>query len=139
MRVRSLVFVAALMTASELGSGASGSISASVSDSPCRSSSDIVCIGQSGSQRSFNVRIGETVEVAFGDSSLVWSNIRQVGPQLLRVTHRATRGVEWFREIFEPVAMGHTTLQAIAAPRCSAGQACPQFVLLWQARVVVTR
>jgi hypothetical protein len=140
MRVRLLTLATALMmTGIGLGLGACGTTSASVTDSTCHASSDVVCIGQSDSARSVNVRLGETVEVTLSNTSLVWSAIRQVGSQLLRVTHRATRSVHQFRETFEPVTAGHTALQATGAPRCSPGQACPQFLLLWRVQVIVKR
>ena len=83
------------------------------------------------------VRRGETVEVTLSATSLVWNDLHQVGPQLLRVTHQATSSVRQFRQIYEAVALGHTTLQATGAPRCKIGQACPQFLLLWRVQIVV--
>jgi len=128
-----------MMTSIGLGLGACGTTSASTTDSTCHASSAVVCIGQSDSARSVNVRLGETLEVTFSDTSLVWSDIRQVGPQLLRVTQKATRSVHQFRETFRPVKVGRTALQATGAPRCTPGQACPQFLLLWRVQIIVTR
>jgi hypothetical protein len=139
MRIRLVALATALLVGSfGLGLGACGSASAFTADGACHGSGDIVCIGQSDSYRSVNVRLGQTVEVTLSETSLVWSDLRQVGPQLLRVTHGVTRTVRQLRETYEAIAVGHTTLQATGAPRCSVGQACPQFLLLWRVEIVVT-
>jgi len=139
MRIRLAALVTTLMVGSfGVGLGACGTTSAFAADSTCHGSGDVVCISQSDSYRSVSVRLGETVEVTLSDTSLVWSDLRQVGPQLLRVTHKVTRSVRQLRETYEAIALGHTTLQATGAPRCKAGQACPQFLLLWRVPIVVT-
>ena len=138
VRTRLVALVATLLMASiGVVLGACGTTGAFAADSTCHSSSGVVCIGQSDSTRTVHVRLGETVEVTLSDTSLVWSDIRQVGPHLLRVTHNVTRSVLQLRETFEPIATGHTTLQATGAAHCTAGQACPQFLLLWRVQIVV--
>ena len=138
MRTRLVAPVAALLMASiGVVLGACGTTSALAADSTCHASSNLVCIGQSDSAHTVHVRVGETVEVTLSDTSLVWSDIRQVGPHLLRVTHNVTRSVRQLRETFEAITAGHTALQATGAPHCTAGQACPQFLLLWQVQIVV--
>jgi hypothetical protein len=140
MRVRLLTLATAfMMTSVGLVLGACGTTSAATSDTVCHASGEVVCITQSSSARTVTVRLGETVEVTLSDTSLVWSAIRQVGPQLLRVRLKATRSVRQFRETFEPVTIGHTMLQATGAPRCKPSQACPQFLLLWRVQILVKR
>jgi hypothetical protein len=128
-----------MVTSTGLGLGACGTTSASASGSACHASSRVVCISQSDDVRSVNVELGETIEVTLRDTSLVWSDLRQVGPQLLQVTHRATSNAHQFRASFQPIKVGATTLQATAAPRCNPGQACPEFMMVWQVRIVVER
>jgi hypothetical protein len=140
MRTRLAALVTTLLVGSfGLGFGACGTTSATALDSTCHGSAGVVCVSQSDSDRSVNVRLGETVEVTLSATALVWSDLRQVGPHLLRVTHNLTRSVRQVREMYEAVALGHTTLQATGAPRCTTGQACPQFLLLWRVPIVVTK
>jgi hypothetical protein len=105
----------------------------------CHPSSSLVCVGQSDSAHSVDVRLGERLQVTFNTVSLTWSNLRQVGPPLLRVTKRPTTSAHQFTETFTPVSVGHTALQATASPRCSPNQACPEFILLWQVQIIVRR
>jgi hypothetical protein len=139
MRTRLAALVTTLLVGGfGLGLVACGTTSASAADSTCHGSADLVCIGQSSSNKGVTVRLGETVEVTLSDTSLKWSDLRQVGPQLLRVTQKVTRSVRQLRETYKAIAVGHTTLQATGAPKCTAGQACPQFLLLWRIQIVVT-
>jgi hypothetical protein len=139
MGIRCASLVTALLVGSfGVGLGACGTPIAAAADSTCHGSEAVVCISQTDSGRSVGVRLGQTVEVTLSETSLSWSDLRQVGPQLLRVTHKATRSARQFRETYKAVALGHTTLQAIGAPRCAVGQACPQFLLLWRAQLVVS-
>jgi hypothetical protein len=139
MRIRLATLVTTMLMGSfGLGLAACGSPSAFAADSTCHASSDLVCISQSDSDRSVKLRLGETVEVTLSETSLVWSDLRLVGPALLRITHKVTRSVRQLRETYEAIAVGRTILQATAGPRCKAGQACPQFLLLWQVPIVVT-
>jgi hypothetical protein len=139
VRIRLATVVTTLLMGSfGLGLAACGSPSAFAADSACHANSDVVCISQSDSNRSVKVRLGETVEVTLSETALIWSNPRQVGPHLLRVTHQVTKNVRQLRETYEANAVGHTVLQATGAPRCKVGQPCPQFLLLWRVPIVVT-
>jgi hypothetical protein len=139
MGIRRAALLTTLLVGSfGVGLGACGATSASAADSACHGSGDVVCISQSDSNRSVDVRLGQTVEVTLSDTSLTWSDLRQVGPQLLWVTNKVTRSARQLRETYEAIASGHTTLQATGAPRCKADQACPQFLLLWRVQVVVS-
>jgi hypothetical protein len=75
--------------------------------------------------------------VALSGSTLRWSGLRQVGPALLHrhgaVRHRAGG----LAASYTAVKTGRTTLRASGAPRCAPGKACPQFILVWQVRLVV--
>jgi hypothetical protein len=139
MRIRLATLVTTLLMGTfGLGLAACGSPSAFAADSTCHASGEVVCIGQSDSNRSVNVRLGETVEVTLSETSLMWSDLRQVGPSLFRVTHKVTRSVRQLKETYQAIAVGHTVLQATGAPRCKVSQACPQFLLLWRVPIVVT-
>jgi hypothetical protein len=84
-----------------------------------------------------HVRVGEGVEVVLAGTTLRWSGPRQVGPHLLRPHGRATDRAGNLRASYVAVGAGRTMLEASGAPKCSRGKPCPQFILLWQVRVVV--
>lgn len=85
------------------------------------------------------VQVGQTVTVGLGGSDLGWEGLREIGPHLLR-KHEATavrHGV--LTASYVATKAGRTSLRASGAPKCAPGEACPQFILLWQVRIVVVR
>jgi hypothetical protein len=103
----------------------------------CHPGPHVVCIGRTDGGHSVHVVQGQTVTVGLAGSGLRWSDLDQVGPHLLH-PHGATkeRGGT-LTASYVATKAGQTALRASGAPNCPAGQACPQFILLWQVRIVI--
>jgi hypothetical protein len=104
----------------------------------CRPSGHVVCLARADGGHRVRVRLGQEVEVRLGGSALRWSSVREVGPRLLRVAGAVGRRGGTVTANYAVVAKGRTELRASGAPQCKPGRACPQFIVLWQVRVVVT-
>jgi hypothetical protein len=105
----------------------------------CHPSRHVVCLGRGDGGHSVRVEVGQTVTVGLGGSDLRWEGLREIGPHLLR-QHGVTavrHGV--LTASYVATKAGRTGLQASGAPKCAPGEACPQFILLWQVRIVVAR
>jgi hypothetical protein len=131
------VFIAALLGSLlgtvGLGGGAGSAVPA------CHSGRHVVCIGRADGGHSVHVKPGETVTVELGDSGLRWSDLRQVGPRLLHQRGATVVGGGALVASYVAKGVGRTGLRASGAPICVPGRACPQFIVLWQVRVVVAR
>lgn len=97
----------------------------------------VVCIGRGDGGHSVHVEQGETVTVGLGGSGLRWSGLHQIGPHLLH-----QRGVTVSRRgeltaSYAATTVGRTELRASGAPNCAPGKACPQFILLWEVRIII--
>jgi hypothetical protein len=97
-----------------------------------------VCVDRTDGGRTVPVRVGQTVTVALSGSTLRWSGLRQVGPALLRRHGGVRQRAGGLTASYSAVKAGRTTLQASGAPKCSPGKVCPQFILVWQVRLVVS-
>jgi len=120
--------------------GTAGNAGGSGSAVPaCQSGRHVVCIGRADGGHSVHVEPGQTVTVELGGSGLRWSDLHQVGPRLLH--QRGATVVRGGSLVASYLAkgVGRTGLRASGAPICAPGQACPQFIVLWQVRVVVAR
>jgi hypothetical protein len=85
------------------------------------------------------VQQGQTVTVGLGGSSLRWSRLRQVGPHLLHQRGSTVVRAGALSASYVATTAGRTELRAGGAPKCAPGDACPQFIVLWQVQVVVVR
>ncbi len=103
----------------------------------CPTHGQVACVDRSDGGRTVHVRLGHVLKVALGGTTLRWSGLHQVGPSLLRRSGRIVSRDGGIMASYTAVKTGHTTLQAGGAPKSAPGRACPQFVLLWQVRVVV--
>jgi hypothetical protein len=97
----------------------------------------VACVDRADSGQSVHLRVGQTLEVVLGGTALRWSGLHQRGPHILRQKGNVNAQGGEIAAVFTAVKAGRTTLQAGGAPKCSPGQACPMFVLLWQVRVLV--
>jgi hypothetical protein len=95
-----------------------------------------VCLDRADSGHTVHVRVGQTVMVALNGSTLKWSGLRQVGPTVLRFKN-AVSHAGGLTASYAAAKSGRTELRASGAPKCSPGKACPQFIVVWQVRVVV--
>lgn len=103
----------------------------------CHAGPEVVCLTRADGGRIVQARLGQEVGVVLSDVTLVWSNPEVVGPRLLRQTGSVTRSPSQLTGWYKAVGIGRTSLRATATPRCTAGQACPQFVLLWQVQLTI--
>jgi hypothetical protein len=102
----------------------------------CPPHSRAVCVDRADSGHTVHVRVGQTVTVALNGSTLKWSGLRQVGRTVLRFKSAVSHG-GGLTASYTGAKIGRTTLRASGAPKCSPGKACPQFIVVWQVRVVV--
>ena len=125
----------ALVVGAAWAVGPSGSpVGASVVGCPIHGRA--VCVDRAGSGQTVHVRVGQTVRVVLNGSTLKWSGLRQVGPKVLRLKS-AVRRAGGLTASYVAAKPGRTVLRASGAPKCSPGKACPQFIVVWQVRVVV--
>jgi len=103
----------------------------------CHPGRHVVCIGRAEGGHRVHVVVGQTVTVVLGGSGLRWSGLRQVGPDLLRQRGTTVARGGTLRASYVAKGAGLTGLRASGAPQCARGQACPQFIVLWQVRVVI--
>ena len=103
----------------------------------CHPGPHVVCIGRTDGGHSVHVVVGQTVTVGLAGSGLRWSDLRQVGPHLLRQHGETAERGGTLTASYVAKAAGRTELRASGAPNCAPGEACPQFILLWQVRVVI--
>ena len=98
----------------------------------------LVCLTRSAGNHVTTVQKGETVELTLTGSTLQWSEPEIVGAKILLPIGAALSRGGASRERFKAVRVGHTAIQATATAKCSPGEMCPQFALVWRAAVVVT-
>jgi hypothetical protein len=103
----------------------------------CHPGRHVVCIGRADGGHSVRVARGQTVTVGLDGSDLRWSGLRQVGPHLLHQREKTVLRNGALMASYVATAAGRTELRAAGAPKCAPGQACPQFILLWQVRVLI--
>jgi hypothetical protein len=130
-----LVLVASLLggpfAAPDLAGGAEPAVPG------CRPGPHVVCLGRTDGGHSVHVVQGQTVTVGLAGSGLRWSGLHQVGPHLLRQRGLTVVRGGTLMASYVATKAGRTALRASGAPNCPPGQACPQFILLWQVRVII--
>ena len=97
----------------------------------------VVCVDRADGGHTVHVRVGHVLKVVLGGTAMRWSGLHEVGPALLRRSGKIASSNGGIMASYTAVKAGRTTLTAGGAPKCAPGKACPQFVLLWQVRVVV--
>jgi hypothetical protein len=104
----------------------------------CPAHGQVVCVDRSDGGHVVHLRVGHTLRVVLGGSSLRWTGLRQSAPEVLRPSGPMVQRHGGISASYIAVKGGQTTLRAGGAPRCERGRACPQFVLLWQVHVSVS-
>lgn len=120
-----------------LGCGTSGGTIASTV-AACHAGPAMVCLTRRDGGRTVKVRLRQQIGLTLSDADLVWSNPEAVGARLLRQTSAITRGKAQLTTWYKAVKVGTTSLRATGTLRCTPGQACPQFVLLWQVQLAIS-
>jgi hypothetical protein len=105
----------------------------------CRTTRHVICVGRADGGHNVAVTVGQTLKVDLGGAGFRWSGLQQVGPHLLRREGNVVARQGGITASYTAKTVGRTQLRASEAPACTTGQACPQFILLWQVRVVVKR
>ena len=139
-RLAATVVLAILLAATSIRVGsphANASSVSAVAVGGCPTHAQVACVDRGDGGRTVHVRGGHILRVVLGGATLRWSGLHQVGPALLRRSGRIVSRDGGIMASYRAVKAGHTTLRAGGAPLCAPGRACPQFVLLWQVRVVV--
>jgi hypothetical protein len=96
-----------------------------------------VCVDRTDGGHTVRLRVGQSVMVALSGSTLRWSGLGQAGPMVLRRGGPVRHPAGGLTATYVAVHDGRTVLRASGAPICAPGKPCPQFILLWQVRVVV--
>jgi hypothetical protein len=105
----------------------------------CRATRQVVCVGRADGGHKVAVKVGQTLKVDLSGMGLRWSGLQQVGPHPLRREGNVVALQGTISASYRAKTVGQTELRASGAPVCATGQACPQFILLWQLRVAVRR
>lgn len=129
--------VGAALVASSVAFAMTRPASKAAAFSACHATSTLICLTQAASSHTTTVKKGQVVEVTLSGTTLQWSKPEVVGEQLLRPVGSALQRGGDSRARFSAIRTGTTAIQASATAKCSPGQACPQFALLWRAAIVV--
>ncbi len=105
----------------------------------CRSGAHTVCLTRSSGDRTIQVGVGWTVGVELQTPSGVWSLPAQSGAQLLRQLGGVRRTGGGVEVSYRALAPGRTALRAFERPVCPPMRACPQYILVWQVELRVSR
>jgi hypothetical protein len=130
------------LTISVLAIGAPGAQAGALSTAApatggCPAHGQVACVDRSDGGHTVHLQAGHVLRVQLGGTTLRWSGLHQVGPDLLRRSGAIVDRNGGIMASYRAVKAGHTTLRAGGAPKCAPGHACPQFILLWQVRVVI--
>jgi hypothetical protein len=106
--------------------------------SGCPAHGRVACVDRSDGGHVLHLGVGRALRVVLAGPSLRWSGLRQSAPEVLRPSGPMVHHNGGITASYVAVKAGHGMLRAGGAPRCERGRACPQFVLLWQVRVVVS-
>lgn len=106
--------------------------------STCRPTGTLVCLTRNASNHTTTVHKGEIVELTLSGSDLSWTKPQVTDKRHLRLIGAAIQRGGESRGSFSAIQIGHATIQATATAKCSPGQICPQFALVWRATIVIT-
>jgi hypothetical protein len=104
----------------------------------CTPSHHVVCIDKADSGHSLHVRVGQTLRVDLQSAGLSWAGLRQVGSRPLHENGSTDYHAGGLSASYGALKKGKTELLASGAPKCSPGEVCPQFIVLWRVQVVVS-
>ncbi len=143
------VCAGALALCSACGSSAAGprgtsattqrSGSSSPASAACRADRDTVCLTRGSGGRTIEVGVGWTVGVELRTPSGIWSAPEQVGTHLLDQLGGVRREGGGVEVSYRARAPGRTALRAFERPVCPPMRACPQYILVWQVELRMSR
>jgi hypothetical protein len=109
------------------------------SSAACRPGARAVCLTRSAGGHTIRVGVGWTIGLDLQSSGGSWSGPVQTGARLLRQLGAVRRDTGGFVVSYRATAPGQTALRAFERPVCAPMRACPQYILLWQVNVRVSR
>jgi hypothetical protein len=118
---------------------AQGGYSSAPASSTCRPGPHSVCLTRSAGGHTIELGVGWTVGLELQTPSGVWSVPAQAGAQLLRQLGAVRRNGGGVAVSYRALAPGRTTLRAFERPVCPPMRACPQYILVWQVELRVSR
>lgn len=104
----------------------------------CITSARSVCLTAGANGRSVTVGVGWTVGLDLDSPHGVWSAPSEHGAGLLRRIGSVRRHGGAVEVTYRTIASGRTELRASERPVCPPAHMCPQYVLVWQAHILVT-
>jgi hypothetical protein len=133
---RSCAFTAALVLGAALSSSppASGETPQTTHCSPSR---EQVCLTSSAGGRTTRVTDGQRVTLTLEASGQRWGEPILSGGAFVAVGAAKRSGNGWIAD-YRAVRPGTSTIRATEQPYCAEGVACPQYVLLWRAQLLVS-
>jgi len=130
------ILTATLLVGAAIALSPSAANGASPSPPVCRPTHQLHCASPTDSGHTVHLRVGQRLTVTLVDPTLTFGSPRVVGRPLLRTTGTTAPG--GLTVHYLAIRAGTTRLQSTGRPRCRRGEACPQFVVLWSLRVVVS-
>jgi hypothetical protein len=97
-----------------------------------------VCLTQSSGGRTVMVGVGWTVGLDLHTPNMIWSGPSEFGARLLRQVGPIGRSGGAVQVAYRTLAPGRTELHAFERPVCPPGEACPQFILVWEVHLRVS-
>jgi len=117
---------------------AGGSTPSASANAGCTTSARSVCVTASPNGRNVTVGVGWTVRLNLDSPNSVWSAPSEHGASLLRQIGGVRRRGGTVEVAYRTIAAGRTELRASERPVCPPAHMCPQYVLVWEARILVT-
>jgi hypothetical protein len=118
--------------------GGSGRASAPA-EGTCHAGPRSVCVTASANGRTIAVGVGRTLAVDLSTPSGIWSGPVELGPRLLRQDGEVRRAGGGVSVAYTAASPGRTELRAFERPLCRPARACPQFILLWELHIRVSK
>ena len=109
-----------------------------VASAPCAIRAGSVCVTERAGGHTLQLTEGWMLTVRLGASGRVFSPPHQDGDTLQALGAPTHEGAEVV-SVFRAVRTGTSQLRATERPLCRAGQACPQYLVLWTLTVRVSR
>jgi hypothetical protein len=97
-----------------------------------------VCVTASANGQSVTVGVGWTVGLNLDSPNSVWSAPSEHGASLLRQIGGVRRHGGAVEVAYRTIASGRTELRASERPVCPPAHMCPQYILVWEAHILVT-
>jgi hypothetical protein len=109
------------------------------SQGACEARPRSVCVTASANGRTVALGVGWTVEVVLSTPNGIWSGPVELGSRLLRQLGEVRRVGGGASVAYRTSSPGQTELRAFERPPCRPGRVCPQYILVWELHIRVSR